>query len=97
LNRLDDALQSVLGNPVADLYPEAVALFDRFRGAKNRGLIPSPQEDFEKSIAACRLRSQRVPCDGRTRAEFLIHRLLGAEPEIEVLIDLKSWLEGEYP
>jgi hypothetical protein len=39
---------------------------------------------------------QRLPRQPRPRAEFLIRRLLGAEPEIEVLIDLKGWLEEVY-
>ena len=97
LIRLDGALRSVFGNPFAALYPEAVALFGTFCAAKHRNLNASSQNDFDAAMVAMNARGQRLPKNDRGRAEYLIRRLLGPEPEIEVLIDLKSWLDAEYP
>lgn len=97
LGKLDDALQNVFGNTFAALYPEAIAFFGKFCAAKHRQLQASAQQEFESAMAAMRGRGARLPKEGRTRAEFLVRRLLGAEPEIEVLIDLKDWLDAEYP
>lgn len=96
MGRLDLALQSILGNPFAALYPEAVELFREFCTAKKRSLVPTSQADFESAMTATRTRGQRLPPEGRSRCEFLVRRLLGAEPEIEVLIDLKSWLDVRH-
>ena len=97
LARIDGALQSVFGNPFAALYPAAVALFATFCAAKHRNLNASSQNDFDAAMVAMNARGQRLPTNERGRAEHLIRRLLGPEPEIEVLIDLKSWLDTEYP
>jgi hypothetical protein len=37
------------------------------------------------------------PAPGRARTEFMIRRLLGVEPQIDVLVALKSWLDQKYP
>jgi len=97
LDKLDEALQSVIGNPFAKLYPDAVSLFEQFCAAKHRDFAPSPQDEFEAAMQTMYGGGQRLPKPPRARAEFLIRRLLGAEPEIEVLIDLKGWLEEVYP
>ena len=97
LTKLDEALQSVVGNPFANLYPEAVELFEQFRAAKGRDLVPSVQHEFEAAMTAVHGSGQRLPRPHRQRAEFLVRRLLGAEPEIQVLIDLKDWLEEVFP
>jgi len=96
LQKIIDALQSLFGNPFSALYPEAVALFGQFCTAKNRKLNPSTQPEFEAAMVAMSARGQRAPTDGRLRAEYLVRRLLGPEPEIEVLIDLKDWLDVQY-
>ena len=98
LEKLDDALQSAVGNPFAALYPEAVELFQQFCVAKNRQLVPATREEFEAAMTTMHSRGQRTPKGQRGRAEFLVRRLLGSEPEIEVLIDLKDWLDvGSSP
>jgi hypothetical protein len=40
---------------------------------------------------------QPLPKEPRRRAEFLVRRLLGPEPEIEVLTALKEWLTVIFP
>lgn len=97
LNRLDGALQNVFGNPFAALYPEAIQHFQDFIGMKPRNLNPSSQLEFEAGMVAMNARGQRLPAGGRTRVEYLVRRLLGPDPEIEVLIDLKGWLDQQYP
>jgi hypothetical protein len=64
---------------------------------KNLALAPSPQDEFEASLTAIYRRGERLPASERGRAEFLVRRLLGAEPRIEALIALKDWLDGIYP
>jgi hypothetical protein len=51
LAKLDHALQSVVGNPFAALYPEAVAMFEQFCDAKGRDLEAIGQEDFVASMS----------------------------------------------
>lgn len=97
LNKLDKALQSVVGNPFAGMYAPALDLFRRFCAAKKVKLAPAPQHEFEASMAAMYGSGQRLPESKRGRAEFLVRRLLGAEPQIETLIDLKDWLDEVGP
>lgn len=97
ITKLTEALQNVLGNPFAGFYPEATALFQQFRTAKGRNLTAVTQPEFEAAMVATNARGQRLPPDGRARAEYLIRRLLGPDPDIQVLIDLKDWLDALYP
>lgn len=97
LAKLDNALQGVVGNPFAALYPEALAVFEQFCAAKGRELAAVAEDDFVASMLAMQRNDQLVPRDQRGRAEYLVRRLLGAEPEIEVLIDLKDWLDQVHP
>jgi len=97
LTKLDGALQGVVGDPFSALYPEAVALFEQFCTAKGRTLSPSRQEDFVASMKAMQRSGQLIPREPRGRAEFLVRRLLGPEPQIELLIELKAWLDGTHP
>lgn len=95
--KLDNALQSVVGNPFAALYPEAVALFEQFCKAKGRDLEAVDQDNFVASMSARQKSGQLLPKNQRKRAEYLVRRLLGAEPEIEILSDLKDWSGQVYP
>ena len=95
LSKLDNALQGVFGNPFAALYPDAVVLFQQFCEAKGRVLVPAGQDEFEASMTAVHGSGQRLPREAHRRAEFLVRRLLGAE--IEILIDLKDWLDSVSP
>ncbi len=97
LARLDKALEGIVGNPFSALYPEATALFAQFVAARQLADVAASQAEFETAMAAMQARGQRLPAAGRARAEYLVRRLLGAEPEIEVLIALKSWLDQAYP
>ena len=91
------ALQSVLGNPFAGLYPEAVAMFQRFSVAQGHHIAATIQSEFEAAMSAANSRGQRLPADGRAKAEYLIRRLLGQDTDIQVLVDLKDWLDAQYP
>jgi nucleoside 2-deoxyribosyltransferase len=97
ITKLTDALQNVLGNPFAGFYAEAATLFQQFCTTKGRNLTAVTQPEFEAAMVATNARGQRLPADGRARAEYLIRRLLGPDPDIPVLIDLKDWLETQYP
>jgi len=97
LNRLNSALQSLFGNPFADLYPDAVALFHKFAAAKHRNITASSLEDFDAAMRATSGRGQAVPTETRARAEYVVRRLLGPDPEIDVLSDLRDWSKAEYP
>jgi hypothetical protein len=97
LARLDQALQSIVGNPFSALYPESLAIFNRFVVATHLSDPAASQAEFETAMATMQARGQRLPLAGRARAEYLVRRLLGAEPPIEVLISLKSWLDSAYP
>lgn len=97
LDKLERALHSVVGNPFAEMYAPALDLFRRFCAAKALDLAPSPQGEFEASLTAMYRGGERLPASERSRAEFLVRRLLGAEPQIETLIELKDWLDGIYP
>jgi hypothetical protein len=99
LARLEGALQGVLGNPFAQAYPEASALFEEFRAAKEPALIAASKEQFVSAGSALRAAGHNLPPPEqvRVRAEFLIRRLLSAEPAIPTLIALKEWLEQKYP
>jgi hypothetical protein len=92
--KLDNALESVAGNPFAALYPDAAALFEQFRDAKGRDLEAVKRDDFLASMSARQKSGQLLPKNPRGRAEYLVRRLLGAEPEIEVVIDLKPLTAG---
>lgn len=97
LAKLDNALQGVVGNPFVALYPRAVALFEEFCQARGRDLAAVGQDDFVASMSAMQRSGQLLPKRERQRAEYLVRRLLGAEPEIEILIDLKDWLDQVHP
>ena len=97
LAKLNNALQSVVGNPFAALYSQAVALFEEFCKAKDRDLEAVGQDDFVASMSARQKSGQLLPKNQRRRTEYLVRRLLGPEPEIEILIDLKDWLDQVYP
>jgi hypothetical protein len=60
-------------------------------------LIPFGRDEFIASMTAMQRSGQLLPREQRRRAEFLVRRLLGAEPEIEILIDLKDWLDEVHP
>jgi hypothetical protein len=98
LARLEQALQSIIGNPFAAAYLEALPLFEEFGQANGIVRVPVDQNDFEAAASALRAQGQHLSiAPGRARAEFLIRRLLGVEPQIDVLLALKSWLDGKYP
>lgn len=97
LARLDQALQSIVGNPFSALYPEAAALFQQFVSARHLPNAAATQAEFEAAMAAMQARGQRLPPGARARAEYLVRRLLGPEPEIETLIALKAWLDDAFP
>lgn len=97
ITKLTDALQNVLGNPFAAFYAEAAALFQQFSTTKGRNLTAVTQPEFEAAMVATNARGQRLPAGGSARAEYLIRRLLGPDPDIQVLIDLKDWLDAQYP
>jgi hypothetical protein len=96
LARLDQALQAVVGNPFAALYPLAKDLFTEFCNDTGHTLAPSSQERFEAAMMTMHASGQRVPTNEPGRSEYLIRRLLGPEPEIQLLVDLRDWLERRY-
>jgi nucleoside 2-deoxyribosyltransferase len=96
--KLDSALESVFGDPYAALYAEALQLFDEFRQDRVLALVPAGLDQFSAAAAALVAAGQLVPAlDLRARAEFLIRRLLGVEPSIDVLIALKDWRDQKFP
>jgi hypothetical protein len=98
LDRLGLALRSVIGNRYAAAYPEALGLFQEFCAAKNRNRVPVTKDQFiavDQQLGGAGQRLVDEP--GRARAELLVRRLLGLEPPIEVLADLKDWLDQKYP
>lgn len=97
LARLENALQSIIGNPYAAAYPEALQLFQEFVAANNLAQVPTAENDFVAAAIALRANGQLLPATaGRARTEFLIRRLLGVEPAIDVLVALKGWLDQKY-
>lgn len=98
LARLENALQSIIGNPYAAAYPEALQLFQEFVAANHLAQVPAVENDFVAAAIALRANGQLLPAaKGRPRTEFLIRRLLGVEPAIDVLVALKGWLDQKYP
>ena len=98
LEALDKALRSQLGSPFASLYPEALSRFKEFRDAKNRAALePATETEFSTALSTLRGRGWQLPRGDRRRAESLVRRMLGAEPEIELLNDLKDWLDESFP
>jgi hypothetical protein len=97
LARLEGALQGVLGNPFAQAYAEAVAIFQEFCGISQPALVAANKEQFVAAGNTLRTAGRNLPIEpGRLRSEFLIRRLLSAEPPLEVLISLKEWLDDKY-
>jgi hypothetical protein len=94
--KLTDALQNVLGNPFAGFHAEAAALFEQFRAAKASNLTAVTATEFAAAMVATNTRGQRLPAPGRARVEYLIRRILGPDPDIQVLVDLKDWLDAQY-
>jgi hypothetical protein len=98
LARLENALQSVIGNPYAAAYPEALERFQEFAAANALAQAPAGKDDFVAAAIALRANGQLLPvAKGRARTEFLIRRLLGVEPAIDVLVALKGWLDQKFP
>ena len=61
-------------------------------------ITAATKKQFAAATTALAEAGQHPPqSDPRGRTEFLIRRLLGAEPEIGLLIALKDWLEEEFP
>ncbi len=97
LAKLSDALSRVVGKPYADLYPEARDLFEQFRVATAVDAAPGGEADFEASMSAMYVSRQRLPESSQSaRAEYLVRRLLGVEPEIDVLVALRSWSKDNF-
>jgi hypothetical protein len=98
LARLDAAMQGVIGNPFAKVFPEALPVFQEFCAALGLSLTPASKEQFVADAMALRTRGQHLPPEpGRARTEFMMRRLLGAEPTIDSLLALKGWLDQKYP
>lgn len=98
LAKIEGALEVVIGNPYKALYPEAVKLFDTFCAAAHLALAPLTEAEFVASATALREAGQHLAVTkGRKRAELMVRRLLGAEPDIGILVALKNWLDQEYP
>lgn len=98
LARVESALQSSIGNPYGAVYPEALQLFEEFCAAAGLSQASVAKDEFVGAAIALRSNGQHLPAArGRARAEFLIRRLLGVEPQIEVLLGLKTWLDQKYP
>jgi hypothetical protein len=98
LARLEQSLQSIIGNPFAAAYAEAVQLFEAFCTAAGLVRAPVDKNQFVAAAIALRAAGQHLPvAAGRARDEFLIRRLLGLEPQIEVLLALKGWLDLKHP
>jgi hypothetical protein len=78
--------------------PEAMPLFQEFSAAVNLARVPVDKNEFVSAAIGLRAAGQHLPvAAGRARSEFLIRRLLGVEPPIDVLFALKGWLDGKYP
>ena len=98
ITRLEAALQSVIGDPYAEIYPEALALFAEFCGAAHLDLVPLSRDDFVVRSKALRETGQHLAtAKGRMRTELLVRRLLGVDADIKILIALKDWLEAKHP
>jgi len=98
LSKLESSLQTIIGNPYSAAYPEAQALFQEFTTAAHLTLNAASVSDFVAAAIALRASGQLLPVlSGRSRTEFLVRRLLGVEPQIEVLVALKGWLDQKYP
>lgn len=97
LAKLDNALEGVVGNPFSALYPEAVKLFKKFCKDKGRDLEEVGKNKFVTAMSTMQKSGQLLPKNQRKRAEYLVRRLLGPEPEIEILSDLKDWTDQVYP
>jgi hypothetical protein len=96
--RLEQSLQSIIGNPFAAAYAEAVELFKEFCAAADLARAPVDQNEFIAAATALREAGQLLPTTpGPERSEFLVRRLLGVEPKIGVLVALKDWLDQKYP
>jgi hypothetical protein len=90
--------KSVIGNPFAKVFPEALPVFQEFCAALGLSLTPASKEQFVADAMALRTRGQHLPPEpGRARTEFMMRRLLGAEPTIDSLLALKGWLDQKYP
>jgi hypothetical protein len=96
--RLEGTLQKIVGNPYAAIYPDAVALFQEFSAAAGVNQPPVAMDEFVAAAIALRASGQHLPASaGKQRTEFLIRRLLGVEPKIDLLVALKGWLDQKYP
>jgi hypothetical protein len=97
-SKLDSALESVLGDPYAALYAEALPLFGSFKQDRALAAIAATKQQFAAATSALVMAGQHPPQqDKRARVEFLIRRLLGVEPGLDLLLALKEWLDQHYP
>jgi hypothetical protein len=98
LARLEAALGQVVGKPYAGLYPEALGAFEQFKVAMGLDVVPVGEADFESAVSTMYSAGHRLPeTPLKARAEYLIKRLLGVEPDIELFISLKTWLDQIHP
>ena len=99
LQRLEQTLQRVIGNPLAAAHDEALQRFNDFRASTGLALVPVDRDSFVTAATQLRAAGQHMPPPGtgRARTEFLIRRLLGLEPQIDVLLALKGWLDQQPP
>ena len=72
-------------------------MFQQFSISQGHHIAAAIQSEFEAAMSAANSRGQRLPADGRAKAEYLIRRLLGQDTDIQVLVDLKDWLDAQYP
>ena len=98
LATLAGAIEQVVGKPYAGLYPEALAVFEQFRVAMGLDVAPVGEAEFESSLATLYAKGHRLPkSPEKARAEYMIKRLLGVEPDINVFVSLKTWLDDTFP
>lgn len=98
LARLESALESIVGNPYGDAYPDAVALFQEFSNAAGLNLSPVAKNAFVQTATMMRSSGEPLPAaGGRSRTVHLIQRMLGVNPQIDLVVALKNWLDQKYP
>ena len=90
--RLDNALRNVFPDRYAELYGEALAIFERFLKETGTRMPAASQAAFGQQIMRVKRSHLSMVRDEYERAAILLPRIAGVTADSEVMAQVSTWL-----